>query len=1258
MYYRDLVQFDPIESIIQLRDADEFSAAQHLVRTYVISDRMAAQLTDLVFPQLQIRVPQDNKGVLVVGNYGTGKSHLMSVLSAVAEYPECVPLLNHPEVQAAAETLRGQFKVVRTEVGSVTGSLRDMLLRDLEDALAAWGTPYTFPPADQVTNNKGALIEAVQVFRHRYPDHGILLVVDELLDFLRTREERALILDLGFLRELGEVAALTPFRFLGGVQETLFDNPRFAFVAQQLRRVRDRFEQVRIAREDIAYVVSRRLLKKDDRQLAWITEHLQQFSPLYGRLAERLDTFARLFPIHPAYIDTFEQVYVAEKREVLKTFSQAMRALMDVDVPADRPGLISYDHYWDLLRENASLRSLPDVSEVVDKSQVLEGRVQHAYTRPHLQPVAERIIHALSVQRLTTRDIRAKLGVTAEELRDGLCLYTPMPEYSAEFLLDQVQVALREIMRTVSGQYISFNAENGQYYLDVDKDIDFAAKIVERGEFMDDDDLNRYFFEALRQLLNLSETTYVSGHRIWPYELPWETHQVTRPGYLFFGAPDERSTAQPPRDFYLYILPPYMARPWQQINPSDEVVFVLTALDARFRELLLLYAGARAMALESAQYRQQYAEEADKHLRNLLRWLRERFMEHLQVIYQGVAEPVRAVLGRTRSTESESLGALLRLVGAYMLEPYFDEKYPRYPTFTRLRQPITEASREPSAMEAVRYLAGRGRTHLATAVLEGLELVDNEGNVRPYDSPYAQHFLDLLQQKPEGQVVNQGEVIEQVAGGLNPVFKEITFRLEPAWVAVVLLALVAHGDIVLNLGTEDLDAGNVERAALRALADLTDFRFYKQPKALPLNRWLAIFEGLGLPTGPMRAENTRADALRHHLLPLVNRELEQAATLLGQVQQGVWLWRDPLFTDRLTTITEEAGTVVSITQPQVPLSSVELLAHVRGYKRFLEELTRYNTVGKLRNLRLSLKEIQDSLADRAAAARIGDLLAAVARLQPLTAYLAEAQANLPPQHPWVARAEALRAQVVEELRRFGAGEDSLSAVALERRLVTVKQAYVKAYADLHRQLRLGPSADERRQRLYRDPRLTALKALAQLDLFQPGHELETWQTELTELQACPSFYEALLEETPTCPHCQLRPAHMPTQSDTSALLDRFDARLDTLLDGWRSALRDALGSEAAQQSLSAMTPAERAPLETFLQQADDAAALPEGLLDAANQALRGISSVPLDGAALLDALKHGGMPCTVDELERRFMDFVTQTLRGHDRDHTRVVLDA
>ena len=96
-------------------------------------------------------------------------------------------------------------------------------------------------------------------------------------------------------------------------------------------------------------------------------------------------------------------------------------------MPKDQPGLISYDSYWDFLQANAVLRSVPEIREVIDVSKVVENRIQKAFTRPHLKPMALRIIHGLSVQRLATDDIRAKIGPTAEELQNGLCLLCPDP---------------------------------------------------------------------------------------------------------------------------------------------------------------------------------------------------------------------------------------------------------------------------------------------------------------------------------------------------------------------------------------------------------------------------------------------------------------------------------------------------------------------------------------------------------------------------------------------------------------------------------------------------------------------------------------------------------------------------------------------------------------------------------------------------------------------------------------------------------------
>lgn len=253
-------------------EADAEEDARRLVETFVISERMAEQLTRLVLPQLQFDKPADTKGLLIVGNYGTGTSHLMAVISGLAEHAEMAAAVTHSLVSDQAGSIAGRFKVLRAEIGSTTMSLRDILCATIEDKLADLGVSYQFPLASEVTNNKDAFIEMMDAFQQQYPNQGLLLVLDVLLDHLRTRREQELILDLDFLREVGEVCKTTRFRFISGVQESLFDNPRFQFVAETLRRVKDRFEQVRIAREDVVYVVSQRLLKKTPEQEGRIRE--------------------------------------------------------------------------------------------------------------------------------------------------------------------------------------------------------------------------------------------------------------------------------------------------------------------------------------------------------------------------------------------------------------------------------------------------------------------------------------------------------------------------------------------------------------------------------------------------------------------------------------------------------------------------------------------------------------------------------------------------------------------------------------------------------------------------------------------------------------------------------------------------------------------------------------------------------------------------------------------------------------------------
>ena len=182
---------------------------------------MAERLADVVIPQIQIDEPADNKGFLVVGNYGTGKSHLMSVLSAVAERAELADAVD-PRVAGPAQRIAGRFRVARTELGATTMDFRAFVCSQLEDALARWGVDYRFPARNTIPNHKQAF-EDMMV----------------LLDYLKSRKDQELVLDLNFLREVGEVSKDLRFRFVAGVQEAIFDSPHFHHVADSLRRVKD-----------------------------------------------------------------------------------------------------------------------------------------------------------------------------------------------------------------------------------------------------------------------------------------------------------------------------------------------------------------------------------------------------------------------------------------------------------------------------------------------------------------------------------------------------------------------------------------------------------------------------------------------------------------------------------------------------------------------------------------------------------------------------------------------------------------------------------------------------------------------------------------------------------------------------------------------------------------------------------------------------------------------------------------------------------
>jgi hypothetical protein len=250
----------------------------------------------------------------------------------------------------------------------------------------------------------------------------------------------------------------------------------------------------------------------------------------------------------------------------------------------------------------------------------------------------------------------------------------------------------------------------------------------------------------------------------------------------------------------------------------------------------------------------------------------------------------------------------------------------------------------------------------------------------------------------------------------------------------------------------------------------------------------------------------------------------------------------------------------------------------------------------------------------------------------------------------------LQRQVLNELRKGVQGETAVDPHTLARDLQTCKASYITAYAAAHRRSVLGPDADAQRREMITGERWQALQALVAIDLLAANRaEMEGWGHAATNLRVCTNFHEGLLAESPTCT-CHFRPREASSRPAVE-VLNGLDERLTNLVLGWQQALRAGLNSDTALGSLQALTAVEQQPITQFLNQPDDDPAIPANLVTTANQVLRGIHALPLQADELLQALRTGGMPCTVGDLQQRFNRYIAQTMRGHDQVNTRLTLE-
>ncbi len=1227
MKYGELINFDPIDTVIQIRDADDAAKAAKLVETYVMSDDMAKMINDRILTQLSLDEVIDNKGVFLVGNYGTGKSHLMSVISVIAQDENMVRYLKNKNFVDYAKPIAGRFEVLRIEIGAVKTSLRDIITKELERDLSKRGISYSFPAEDTITGNKDALNEMMDRFEAEYGDKGYMLVIDELLDYLKSRTQMDLMLDLAFLRELGEFIKNSRFRIVCGVQESLFDNPAFSFVAATLLKVKDRYEQAIIRREDIAYVVSERILKKNSKQKARIREHLQKFCSLYNNMAERLEEFVELYPIHPVYIDIFQRVYLAEKREVLKTISATVKEIIDLEVPEDQPGVKSYDTYWKYIKENLAKKAEPEIKEVLDKSGVLEDIIRRSFTSKAIyKPLALQVIYALSVHRLTTGGLDVRSGLTVQNLKDDLCLYMDTPVKEEEFLTSTVQSVMKAIVDTVSGQFIEYNKDNEQYFLDLKKDIDYDAKIDQKAGMLHDSQLNDYFYSIIYDMLDWEAVEYVPGFKIYEYFINWENKNIYREGYLFMGNPEERSTAQPPRDFYIYFLPPYGVHSAGGDRKQDEVFFKFNG-DEEFRESLKMYSAAKEMEVLAAQsdVKKIYGKKAEDLKKTVKRWIDSNKLSCFTVTYRGVTRQMLEVLHGRRISD-KTFKEIIDTASSLSLSEYFSEKYPKYPRF-QVR--VTERNIHEVLSRGLDYIAGK-------QIQDGANLLDSfgllsGGKIRPENSMYAMYFVKKLSRMPGNSVLNAADIFE------NPyrdVYYDKEFKLGREWIVLILAALAYSGHVTLTAANNiRYDASNLDALARENKSNLYSFKHIARPKAPAMDQLKRLFGILGIPEGLIVNPNTWEDAVKE-MLTVVKGLSGRALHAITILNEGFALWGEPLI----------PGNIME--------DYKERIRKVLDFGNAVN--SRFNSPAKLQNFDYTMEQLGE----------IEDGIKVIEIVEIYEDFKSKCSANVEyfskvelvfDDKSWIDRIRAEKAAFEKARDAIRTSDERADhGTIINNRLKALKEEYITYYTELHAKCRLGVTDSARKGEILEGQTMTNLRKLTNISgILSVGKFNEIVEKELSPLKVCYELTPDQLKQSHICPHCHLKPSD--NEIPVRGRLDMIEDKLDKLAAEWTATLLASVEDPLVIKDIEYLKSEQRKTVKSFIEGRRLPEVVDNHFVDAINTLLKGLDKVEVDIGELNEIVSSWG-PCTTDDLKAKFEALIAEWSKGRDKNRLRIII--
>ena len=185
--YRELIDYHPVGGSLRLRDVAHGGSRETIVAQYLIGSGMRGKL-EQAMARLGLDDPAGGRGILITGNYGSGKTHILSFLTALAGDALLAGQVKDHQIALQTKGIAGRFEVMALDLRREARPLREVVFGALQAQWQRREWPFDRPDPGNQDEDREMLYRLFDIWSAHEPDRGYLLAFDGLGEFLEAKK--------------------------------------------------------------------------------------------------------------------------------------------------------------------------------------------------------------------------------------------------------------------------------------------------------------------------------------------------------------------------------------------------------------------------------------------------------------------------------------------------------------------------------------------------------------------------------------------------------------------------------------------------------------------------------------------------------------------------------------------------------------------------------------------------------------------------------------------------------------------------------------------------------------------------------------------------------------------------------------------------------------------------------------------------------------------------------------------------------------